>query len=223
MQPTWSAPVPAIEDTGAPSKMSGVAFRVSPGQPCYFRATRARQTQWSMEGNLVHAQDKEKRMRLRRMIVMLAVAASLSFGLPSAVSAAYATSAAPAAHLVARAPAAAQAASTSTTQTSKAIPLIQFRDCQGQVTTWVDIDILFSGGGLYDWCFGYKGIWTFSRSYEVSNFCAGNNEGHFSYYLPDGQLTGFTFLPGTKREFPGGSHPYQLNITGWSGKYTCNS
>jgi hypothetical protein len=162
-------------------------------------------------------------MRLRRMIVMLAAAGSLSFCLPAAMPSAYAASAAPAAHLVAHAPAAAQAGSASRTQTSKAVPLIQFRECSDQVTTWVDIDILFPLGGLYDWCFGYKGIWTFSRSYDVTNFCSGNNEGHFSYYLPDGQLTGFTFVPGTKREFPAGSQPYQLNITGWSGNYTCNS
>jgi hypothetical protein len=162
-------------------------------------------------------------MRLRRMIVMLVAVAGLSLGLPSAMPAAYATSAAPAAHLIARAPAVAQAASASTAQTSKSIPLIQFRECSGTTTSWVDIDILFSGGGLYDWCFGYKGIWTFSRNYDVTNFCAGNNEGHFSYYLPDGQLTGFSFGPGYKKEFPAGSQPYQLNITGWYGETVCTS
>jgi alkaline phosphatase len=154
-----------------------------------------------MPGDLAgnHGEDaismrKGKRMRLRRMIVMLAAVAGVSLGLPSAMPAAHAASAAPAAHLIARAPAAAQAASASTAQTSKSIPFIQFRECSGTTTSWVDIDILLPGG-LQDWCFGYTGTWTFSRNYDVTNFCAGNNDGHFSYYLPDDQLTGFSFGP----------------------------
>jgi hypothetical protein len=162
-------------------------------------------------------------MRLRRMIAMLTVACGLSLGLSQAVSPAYAASAAPAAHQVAGVAAPATGVSASTGQTGKVIPFIQFRECSNQTTHWVDIDILFSGGGLYDWCFGYRGIWTFSRNYDITYFCSGNNEGHFSYYLPDGELTGFSFGPGVRRPFPAGSQPYQLNITGWSGSATCIS
>jgi hypothetical protein len=172
-----------------------------------------------MEGNPV--QKEEKPMRLRRMIVMLAAVASLSLGLPQAAG--YAASAAPAAHPATGVPAPARATAAITAQTGRVTPLITFSDCPNRSTTWTDLDLL-QVGGLMDWCFGGKGIWTFYTPYnEITSFCSGNNFGNLSYRLPNGQLTGFSFKPGRLFAFVPGSHIYQLDITGWLGPYRCYS
>jgi hypothetical protein len=158
-------------------------------------------------------------MLRRRMIVLLA-AAALSIGLSQTIPAAYA---APVAHARAAAVSAVKNGSSSSIAGVSKIPLIQFRDCQSQSTTWVDLDILTSAG-IQDWCFGYTGTWYFYSPYnEITAFCSGNNEGHLSYRLPDGELTGFSFGPGRLYSFAFGNHIYSLNITGWSGNDRCYS
>jgi hypothetical protein len=183
-------------------------------------------------------------MRFRRMIVTLAAAASVSLGLPLA-----AASAAPAAHQTAGVPAAAKAAAASTAQTAShsvsvlspgthgssatggAVPLIQWRTCQGQTTTWVDIDLYFLRvAGLFDYCYGGTGTWRFPTSGTltyVRHFCAGNNRGSIAVkYWPAGNIYTFSFGPGTQIAWPTSGPPrslVSLTITGFSGRDTCQS
>jgi hypothetical protein len=186
-----------------------------------------------MEGNLI--QKEEKRMRLRRMIVMLAAVASLSLGLPPAMSAAYAASAAPVAHPTAGVPAPAGAAAASTAQTGshsvsflspgthgKQIALIQFRECSGQTTTWVGIDLLQTSG-LQDWCFGGGGIWRFyTPNNNITSVCAGNNYGTFRY-THNGTPEHWDFAPGHRFSSWPPVQAVSLTITGWAGGDTCTS
>jgi hypothetical protein len=173
-------------------------------------------------------------MRLRRMIVTLTATASLSLGLPLA-----AASAAPATHSTAGVPAAAKAAAASTAQTGSpsssvtggATPLITWRSCAGQTTTWVDIDVyFFRVAGLFDYCYGFTGTWHFSTSGTLtytSHFCAGNNRGDVVVkYWPSGTIRTFSFGPGTQIAWPTSNPPVSLvslTITGWSGSDTCTS
>jgi hypothetical protein len=164
-------------------------------------------------------------MRLRRMIVMLAAVASLSLGLPPAMSAAYAASAAPAAHSAASVPAPARAAAASTAQTGRVIPLIRWTECQGLRTNWVDIDLVNIGAGVIsDWCFGGVGLWRFSSNtgYYISNFCSGNNKGSFAYTYGGVYYLRY-FQPGQYWAFPPATLPVSLRITGWTGRSTCIS
>ena len=171
-------------------------------------------------------------MRLRRMIVTLTAAASLSLGLPLA-----AASAAPAAHSTADGPAAAKAAAASTAQTGSpsssvtggATPLITWRSCAGQTTTWVDIDVyFFRVAGLFDYCYGFTGTWHFPTSGSltyIAHFCAGNNRGKLVIKnYPSGTNQTFSFGPGTQLAWPTSSPSLvSLTITGWSGSDTCTS
>jgi hypothetical protein len=175
-------------------------------------------------------------MHLRRMIVMLAAAASLSLGLPQTMSAA---SAAPAVHPTAGVPTPAKAAAASTAQNGSdsvsflspgtrgsspngaRTPFIQFRECSGQTTTWVDMDFI-TGAGLQDWCFGYAGTWQFTATNDVSNFCSGNNSGVY-VYSQNGVLHNFRFGPGRYVTFAANVRVYSLSIASWSGSHTCIS
>lgn len=183
----------------------------------------------------------------RRMMVMLVTAASLCLGLSLTVSAAYAAPAAPAAHSIAGVSAQASAvartaeAAASTAQTGTQsislpspathrmspagglVPLIQWRECNGMRTTWVDIDMLsIPAGILTDWCFGYTGRWQFTGNWNVSYFCSGNNKGGFAYD-DAGVYKSFAFGPGKLIALPLNSVPVSLTITGWSGSDTCSS
>jgi hypothetical protein len=183
----------------------------------------------------------------RRMIVMLVTAASLCLGLSLTMSAAYAAPAAPATHSIAGVSAQAKAgartaeAAVRTAQTGSRgvaflspathssspagglIPLIQFRECNGTKTTWVDLDMLSIPAGLLtDWCFGYTGRWQFTGNYNVSYFCSGNNKGGFAYD-DAGVYKSFAFGPGKLIALPLNSVPVSLTITGWSGSDTCSS
>lgn len=183
-------------------------------------------------------------MHLRRMIVMLAATASLSLMAPLA-----AASAAPAAHSTAGAPAAAKAAAASTAQTAShsvsvlspgthgssatggAVPLIQWRTCVGQTTTWVELDVyFFRVAGLFDYCYGFTGTWHFPTSGSLtytSHFCAGNNRGNVVVTIwPSGNRRTYSFGPGTQIAWPTSNPPVSLvslTITGWSGGDTCRS
>jgi hypothetical protein len=151
----------------------------------------------------------EAKVSIRKRLCAMAAGAAVLLGAAVAASGPAAmASTAPTVH-AATAPAAPRA--------------ITFSDCPGQTTTWVDLDII-TAAGLADWCFHGTGIWTFhSPNNEITNFCSGNNRGHLSYYLPDGQLTGFSFGPGRLVSFAFGNHIYQLNMTGSSGGDVCRS
>ena len=165
-------------------------------------------------------------MHLRRTIGTLAAAASLILGL--AAVPAYAASAGPA---KAAAASTAQAGSYSAslmgpdTHGSPAvdrIPLIQFRECSNQTTTWVDIDIL-TGSGLQDWCFGYDGTYVFyAPQNDLFAFCSGNNHGTFRY-SQNGKLHDVDFKSGEVFTFSSGVLLQAIQINGWSGTYRCKS
>jgi hypothetical protein len=156
----------------------------------------------------------EAKMGLRKRLWTVAVTAALLGGVAVASQQTAVASTAQTATI---------SAATHSSSTHLVIPNIQFRQCSGQSTTWADIDII-TPSGLQDWCFGYTGIWTFGSSfYDITAFCSGNNEGHLSYYLPDGVLTGFSFGPGRLVYFAQGSKIYQLHITGWTGSDRCYS
>jgi hypothetical protein len=170
--------------------------------------------------NPFSVQKEEKRMRLKRIVVILAAAASLSLGLPQAAT--YAASAAPAKAVAAST---AQTGSHSVRVLSPAIPNIKWQECAGKTTTWVDLDAVNIGAGVIDdWCYGYTGIWNFpvNPPYYISIICAGNNYGSFRYIDHNtGVLHTWDFAPG--HVLAGTLIPVRLTITGWSGSDTCKS
>jgi hypothetical protein len=180
----------------------------------YFAATSARDTERTLEGQFFSMLEKGERMRLRRTVVMLAAAVSVSFAIPSAISTAYAASATPTA---------ATSAAVETAPNTAQIPAIQFRDCSGQTTTWVDLDML-TASGLQDWCFGYTGTWLFNvPNNNVTFFCSGNNIGYY-YYTRNGVMQPAAhFGPGYNVTFASNDRMKSLTITGWQGTYRCRS
>jgi hypothetical protein len=177
-------------------------------------------------------------MRFRRMIVMLAAAASLSLGLPLA-----AASAAPVAYSTAGVPAAAEVAAVSTAQIGSpgisapssgaahgsnpaggAIPLIKWNPLCSGSTTWVLLfEFLLPSRGVSHWCFGYTGTWNFPSSGEdqATYLCAGNNYGSIEVKW-QGYVTYYSFGPGTHITWqPGSATLISLTITGWSGSDRC--
>jgi hypothetical protein len=153
-------------------------------------------------------------MRLRRTVVMLAAAVSVSFAIPSAMSTAYAATATPAA---------ATSAAVRTAPKAPKIPAIQFRECSGQTTTWVDLDII-TASGLVDWCYGYTGTWYFYvPNNNVTFFCSGNNHGYY-YYTRNGVMQpAVDFGAGYIVAFASNDRMKSLTITGWLGTYKCRS
>lgn len=159
-------------------------------------------------------------MNLKRIIAMFAVAAGLSLGLP--MSAAYAASAAPAAHLTADVHAPGQAVTVSTVQNDNLIPSISFDECTAVNThpTWVHLDVL-TGNGIADWCFGGNGTQNLA-GLVVTHMCTGNNSGLY-YYKQNGVTHHFSYGPGQVHAFASGVTAVSLIISGHSGADTCVS
>jgi hypothetical protein len=115
----------------------------------------------------------------------------------------------------------ATAATVTTTHAAppgRGIGAITFRECSGQTTTWVQIDIVLPSG-LQDWCFGGRGTWQFHAPNNiVTNFCSGNNYGTFSY----SGVPPMGFLPGIDIPLPY-VHAGYLTINGWRGSAVCTS
>jgi hypothetical protein len=109
-------------------------------------------------------------------------------------------------------------AAAQATPPGRGTPDISFRECSGETTTWVDIDIVLPSG-VQDWCFGGKGTWQFfAPNNVVTYFCSGNNHGTFSY----SGAKPLGFLPGFRKPFSY-VHAGYLAINGWSGGATCTS
>jgi hypothetical protein len=103
-----------------------------------------------------------------------------------------------------------------------AIPVIKWRSCYGQTTTWVKIvefDIRVPGSN--DWCFGYTGTWYFDTQYiRFGYLCAGNNYGD-AHVIYQGRDLDFPFGPGTIIHWPAYAKAISLTITSWYGGNTC--
>jgi hypothetical protein len=117
----------------------------------------------------------------------------------------------------------AQAGAARTAHAGIYAPDIQFRECNNQSTTWVDIDMVSTTASVdQDWCFGYTGTWDFGTSYYITNLCAGNNKG-FLYYKRSGVTHILYFNPGEYHAFASNTLPVSLAISGWSGSDRCVS
>ena len=160
-------------------------------------------------------------MGLRKWLWAVAVTAALLGG---AVAASQQTATASTAQTATVSAARTATATATRSGTAHAvIPFIQFRECSNQTTTWVDLDLLTSGG-LQDWCFGYTGTWYFYvPTNNVTFLCSGNNYGYY-YYTRNGVMQSpVNFGPGYNAGFASNDRMKSLTITGWSGSYRCRS
>jgi hypothetical protein len=128
---------------------------------------------------------------------------------------------------------AASASATTTpavSTTHAAQPAIKWKNCSGEYgkTTSVVIALyVYYNPGLKDYCYSGKGTWKFpgvSAPYIVENFCAGNNEGTFTYLQKD-KVHSFKFGPGKDVNFRHSPVTFAktLVITGWKGSDKCGT